>query len=445
MKKENALTLAIVAALVAGVLFGQFVLHDPAKTAEALRSATGVYQSAGEIIFIQPLRLMVVPLVFLSVVLGVTSIGNPAKLGVVGGATMLYFVSTTLIAVVLGIAIATAVGPGEGVNLSAFESAEQQYQQDVSKKVESGPAGVGAAFASIARSMIPSNIIQAAAETNVLALVVFAIALGVALSFGGRASETTISALDGLLAAMMRIVGWIMWLAPVGVFLIIAARVGQSGLANLLGPLSKYILCVVGGLFLHMTVVLPVVLWVFGRTNPYRFMWQMKKVILTAFSTASSSATLPVTIEECATVGGCSKRAATFVPALGSTVNMNGTALYEAVAVLFLFQAFGIDLTMGQQLVILVTATLAAVGAPGIPGAGLVTMAIVINAVNSSLLAMGPDAKQLPLWTIGIIIGVDRFLDMCRTVLNVFGDCVGAKIMTRLAPDEADGKQPAYA
>ena len=444
MKKENLLTILILAGLVGGVLFGQYAIFDAAQSKQALAQAAQPFQTAGELIFIRPLRLLIVPLVFVSVVTGVTSIGNPSKLGLVGGATMVYFLGTTLAAVVLGLLIASVVQPGSGVDPASLQiTAQADYQSEVAQKVATGPAGIGNAFISLAQDMVPPNILRAAADNNVLAVVVFAIALGIALSIAGKAAEPAVAVLDALLAALMKIVGWVMWLAPAGVFLIVAARVGVAGLSSLVGPLGVYILCVVGGLLIHLLVVLPAVLLLFGRTDPYRFLWQIRRVILTAFSTASSSATLPVTIETCRTQGGCSKRAATFVPALGATVNMNGTALYEAVAVLFLFQVFGIDLTIGQKLVILVTAPLAAIGAPGIPGAGLVTMAIVINAVNSSLAAMAPDARQLPLWTIGIIIGVDRFLDMCRTVLNVVGDCIGARIMSRLAPDEEEPQSTA--
>lgn len=446
MKKENLLTALILGGLIGGALWGHYGLYDAATAPGALEKATAGYQAAGDLVFIRPLRMLIVPLVFISVVTGVTAIGNPKKLGVVGGATLLYFLCTTLLAVALGLAIANVARPGEGVDRTVLEASAQADYQRIEKGVDAmvapesaGPAGgasgIGKAFMSVAQDMIPPNIVKAAADGNVLGIVMFAILLGVALALVGERARIAVDALDGVLLALMKIVGWVMWLAPLGVFLIVSARVGAVGLANLAGPLGKYVLCVIGGLLIHLTVILPLILFVFARTNPYKFIWDLRKVILTAFSTASSSATLPVTIEECVTHGGCSKRAATFVPALGATVNMNGTALYEAVAVLFLFQVFGIDLTLSQQAVILVTATLAAVGAPGIPGAGLVTMAIVINAVNTSLRGLAPDAAQLPLWTIGIIIGVDRFLDMCRTTLNVFGDAVGARIITRIAPD----------
>jgi len=439
MKRENLLTILILLGLILGVLVGQYVLFDPDATGASLRVKTELWRTAGDILFIQPLKMMIVPLVFLSVVVGVTSIGNPSRLGVVGGATLVYFLITTLMAVMLGLLIVNLVQPGAGVSPESMAGAAQEdYAKSVQKAVETGPASVGAAFLNLLRDMIPTNIVKAAADTNVLALVIFAMLSGVALAVVGEKARLAVEVLEGLLTAMMKIVLWIMWLAPAGVFFIVGARVGEVGLGRLVGPLGWYILCVIVGLIIHGFLVLPLILWVFGRTNPLRFLWNLRRVILTAFSTSSSSATLPVTIETCRDMGGCSKRAATFVPALGATINMNGTALYEAVAVVFLFQMFGYELNTTQQLIIVITATLAAVGAPGIPSAGLVTMAIVINAVNSSILAVKPDAAPLPLWTIGIIFGVDRFLDMCRTVINVWGDCVGAKIITRLAPDDPE-------
>jgi Na+/H+-dicarboxylate symporter len=221
-----------------------------------------------------------------------------------------------------------------------------------------------------------------------------------------------------------------MWIVPVGAFLLVASSVGRVGLGELLGVLGLYMAVVVGGLAIHMFVVLPAAQFVLGGGNPYRFMWQMREALATAFATASSSATLPVTMRVAETEGGCSRRATRFCVPLGSTLNMDGTALYEAVAVVFLFQLYGVELSMGELAVVVATATLAAVGAAGIPSAGLVTMVIVITAVNASL-----GAERLPVGAMGIVIGVDRLLDMCRTTVNVWGDSGAARIMTRIAPD----------
>jgi Na+/H+-dicarboxylate symporter len=204
---------------------------------------------------------------------------------------------------------------------------------------------------------------------------------------------------------------------------------------------------VITGLAIHGIVVLPAVLFLFTRRNPFRYMWQMRRALMTAFGTDSSAATLPVTIDCAENEGGCSKRSANFVLPLGATVNMDGTALYEAVAVVFLFQLWGIDLTFSELLIVVITATLAAIGAAGIPSAGTVTMIIVISAVNKGLQGQGAsEAQLLPVAAIGVIIGVDRIVDMCRTTVNVWGDAVGAKIISKLAPDTDDEElEPALA
>ncbi len=221
---------------------------------------------------------------------------------------------------------------------------------------------------------------------------------------------------------------------PLGVFALVVWSVGRIGLGALAGPVFWYVFTVLLGLLLHAVVVIPLVMWMLTRQNPFVFMHQMRSALMTAFGTDSSSATLPVTIEAAEKFGGCSSRASRFVLPLGATINMDGTALYEGVAVVFLFQCYGIPLGPTELAIVVVTATLAAIGAAGIPSAGLVTMAIVVGAVNGSL---GGD-KTLPLAAIGIILGIDRILDMCRTTVNVWGDAVGAKIMTRLAPDDRE-------
>lgn len=483
MKKENILTLLILLSLVLGVLIGQFLLHDPiaarfdatnpaselmslrdkaganpsdeaAQHAAAAISAPGAMQkelasaadpwrTVGDLLFIRPLRALVIPLVFASVLCGVTSIGNPRRLGLIGGATLSYYLFTTLLAVMLGLALVNMFQPGAGVSSESLSSGGQAAfkGEGIDSKVSAAPTSVAGSFIMLLYDIIPNNILKTAVDGNTLGVIVFAVVAGLALVLAGGVAKPVIDFMEGVNAALLKIVMWVIWLAPIGILCLVAARVGEVGLAQLVGPLAKYMMVVVVGLVLHLFAVLPVVLAVLGRCNPYKFLWDMRRVIITAFSTSSSNATLPVTIEECQR-NGCSKRAVSFSVPLGATVNMNGTALYEAVAVSFLFQMFAHDnpafnLGLGQQFIILVTATLAAIGAAGIPGAGLVTMAIVIGAVNSSLRATGGvDAPQLPLWTIGIIIGVDRVLDMGRTVVNVMGDAIGARIITRLAPDD---------
>ncbi|MHC4447803.1 MAG: dicarboxylate/amino acid:cation symporter [Planctomycetota bacterium] len=441
MKHGNLLTGLIVIGLIAGAIFGQTVMFgsmgdDP--------NAHWTKQT-GDLVLIRPLMLLITPLVMVSVVVGITSIGDPSKLGVIGSSTVLYYLVTMLIAVTIGTILVSTFKPGDlpqeqQVELRGKAETEFARATDISGNIEragrEGQARLGGAWANILRQMIPRNIFEEAAGGRTLGVIMFSLLLGLALAAGGEATKPVVAVFEGLFAAIMRLVSWVIWLTPIGVFMLVAWTVGKVGIRELVGPLSKYVALVLTGLVIHGFIVLPTVLALFARTNPLRYMWQMRRALMTAFGTDSSSATLPVTIESAETEGGCSKRAANFVLPLGATVNMDGTALYEAVAVVFLFQLWGIDLTFGMLLIVVITATLAAVGAAGIPSAGTVTMVIVINAVNTGLQGQGyGEADLLPVAAIGVILGVDRIVDMCRTTVNVWGDAVGAKIMTRLAPD----------
>ncbi len=395
-------------------------------------------KTIGDIVLIRPLMLLIIPLVFVSVVCGVCSIGDPSRLGVVGGSTVLYYLSTMLIAVTIGATLVSFIKPGElsdPAQASALQAdAESQLEgnQVINERARAAEEeSVGSAWLNIVDQMLPANAVGAMASGQTLGVIFIALLLGLALASGGERTAIGREFFDAMFDAIMRIVSWVIWLTPIGVFMLVAWTVGTIGFLALVGPLAKYIGTVIIGLIIHGFVVLPLILWVFARTRPYRYMWQMRRPLFTAFGIDSSSATLPVTIQSATTEGGCSKRSANFVLPLGATVNMDGTALYEAVAVVFLFQLYGIDLSMTELLVVVITATLAAIGAAGIPSAGIVTMVIVITAVNQSL----GGEPRLPIEAIGIILGVDRIVDMCRTTVNVWGDAVGAKIITRIAPD----------
>ena len=395
-------------------------------------------KTIGDIILIRPLMLLIIPLVLVSVVCGVCSIGDPSRLGIVGGSTVVYYLSTMLIAVTIGAILVTFFEPGElsdpaqAAALRADAATQLEGNAAINERARAAEEeSVGSAWLNIIDQMLPANAVGAMASGQTLGVIFMALLLGLALAAGGEKTAIARDFFDALFDAIMRIVGWVIWLTPIGVFMLVAWTVGTIGFAALVGPLAKYIGTVLIGLVIHGVVVLPLILWLFARTQPYRFMWQMRRPLFTAFGIDSSSATLPVTIEAATTEGGCSKRSANFVLPLGATVNMDGTALYEAVAVVFLFQLYGIDLSMTELLVVVITATLAAIGAAGIPSAGIVTMVIVITAVNQSL----GGEPRLPVEAIGIILGVDRIVDMCRTTVNVWGDAVGAKIITRIAPD----------
>ena len=266
-----------------------------------------------------------------------------------------------------------------------------------------------------------------AAQGQALPVIFFSILLAIMITTLGDRSAILIEFFGALFEAIMKLVQLVIWMTPVGVFSLLAWTVARIGLASFGQAIGGYMITVTVGLAIHGFIVLPIICRVFGKCNPYKFMHQMRQAMMTALGTDSSSATLPVTME-CATENaGISKRSAGFVLPLGSTINMDGTALYEAVAVVFLAQAYGIELGLPQLVLVAITATLAAIGAAGIPSAGLVTMVIVINAVNPGLEAMGKDT--IPIAAIGLIIGVDRILDMMRTTVNVWGDAVGAKIV----------------
>ena len=278
------------------------------------------------------------------------------------------------------------------------------------------PTGVS----DIILSLVDPNIVSAAAGTRILPLIVFAVLFAAALSTLGETGRPVLRFFDGVNEAMMRMVVWLMYLAPIGIFALVASRLGKAGggeaFLSQVTAVGWHVVTVLSGLALHFVVLLLILFFVAGRGLDY--LAGMLRALLTAFGTASSSATLPLTME-CARENAVDPRAVRFVLPLGSTINMDGTALYEAAAVMFIAQAYGIDLGIGQQAIVFVTATLAAIGAAGIPEAGLVTMVIVLSAVG------------LPLDGIGLLLAVDWFLDRFRTTINVWGDSVGAAVIDR--------------
>jgi len=358
--------------------------------------------------FLTALKMLIVPLIAASVITGVAGLGDVRKLGRLGGISVAYYATTTLIAVTIGLIMANLWQPGVGVPLGDLAEPARK----------AGDVGI----TDLLLSFVHPNIIGAAADMKLLPIIVFCIFFAAALSTLGERGKPVIIFFDGLNEGMMKLVEWLMWLAPIGVFALIAARLGAAGggeafFAQLAG-LAKYAMAVISGLLVH-AAFLSLLLVVLARRQVGEYLGHLATALLTAFSTSSSSATMPLTLEAVknAEVPESARR---FVIPLGTTINMDGTALYEAVAVLFIAQAMGIDLSFGQQLLVLVTATMAAIGAAGIPEAGLVTMVIVLEAVG------------LPLEGIGLILAIDWFLDRCRTTVNVFGDAVGAAVVGRL-------------
>jgi Na+/H+-dicarboxylate symporter len=304
------------------------------------------------------------------------------------------------------------IQPGEGLNI---QMGTQEVSEHISSKGEVGASD-------ILMSMVSPNIIASSADNQLLPLIVFAIFFSAALTTLGKTGEGVLNFFNGMNEAMMKMVIWLMYLAPIGIFSLVAGRLGKAGggeaFLNEIQAVGWHVVTVLSGLAVH-AVVLFLILWLIAGRG-VNFLSGMLRALFTAFGTASSSATLPLTME-CLRENKTDERAIRFVAPLGSTINMDGTALYEAAAVMFIAQAYGIDMSLGQQAIVLVTATLAAIGAAGIPEAGLVTMVIVLNAVG------------LPLEGIGLLLAVDWFLDRFRTSVNVWGDSVGAAVVDNLA------------
>jgi Na+/H+-dicarboxylate symporter len=362
-------------------------------------------------LFLNALKMMIVPLIVASMISGVASLGDIRRLGRTGLVAIGYYAATTGIAVGIGICLANLIQPGAGVTPTV-----QELPSMVGDKTYT--------VVDVIVNMIPENVFEAAAETNVLPLIVVALVFGAILTTLGERGKPVIKFFEGVNAAVLKLVYLVMMFAPVGVFALVATKLGAAGGGEAfwgeLYKLGKYALTVLAGLAIHGLVVLPLLLFLVARRNPFRYAFNLLTAFATAFSTASSAATLPVTMRLVEKRNKVSNEASSFVLPLGATINMDGTALYEAVAALFIAQAYGIHLGPAQQLVIFFTATLAAVGAAAIPEAGLVTMVIVLTSVG------------LPVEGIGAILAIDWFLDRCRTTVNVWGDTVGAAVVDRL-------------
>lgn len=362
------------------------------------------------IIFLNALKMVVIPLIVASMVVGVTSLGDVRKLGGISWKTILYYFVTTGFSVLIGIILVNIIRPGDGVE--SFGSFIPDIVATSKEKT----------LIDVIVGLIPANIFQAASETQVLPLIVFSLVFGGVLTTIGEKGKPVIAFFEGLNAAIMKLVILIIYFAPLGVFALIGSIVAenQDSLRQLASGMGYYALTVILGLLIHAVVVIPLILKIFGKKKPFEYFINMGQALATAFSTASSSATLPLTMELVVEKNEVDNRAASFVLPLGATINMDGTALYEAVAALFIAQIYGIDLNVGQQVIIFLTATLASIGAAGIPHAGTVTMVFVLSAVG------------LPLEGIGLIWAVDWFLDRCRTTVNVWGDSVGAAVIAEI-------------
>jgi Na+/H+-dicarboxylate symporter len=367
-------------------------------------------------LFIDLLKMVLIPLVFTSIAVGVANLRAHRQMHRVWVATLGFFVVSMSIAIVLGLGAANLFRPGEGLHLAMFQDAMQGF--------EAKQLPLPEFFAQFLHGLF-MNPVSALANGNVLAVVVFALVLGVALVVGGDRYTTTHKVLSELLDLSLMIVNWIMCLAPLGIMALLLKLVATQE-AALLATLAKFIVVIIGTTLFHGVVMLPLLLYLVTGVTPLRFFRGAREALITAFATSSSSATLPISLR-CAEQNLHVKRdIASFVIPLGATVNMDGTALYEAAAALFIANLVGIELNGLQQLIVFFTAMIAAMGAPGIPSAGMVTMVMVLQSVG------------LPAEAIAILLPIDRLLDAVRTMVNVQDDMIGSLIVQKLVSEKSD-------
>lgn len=355
----------------------------------------GIFHVGGQI-FIASLKMLVVPLVFVSLVCGTCSLSDPKKLGRLGGKSILLYLFTTAIAITVAITLALIFNPGEGINLPS----------DANYSAKEAPT-----LAQVIIGMFPTNPIDAMASGNMLQVIVFALLFGIAMALSGKAGKRVASVFEDLNTVILKLVTLLMNIAPYGVFFLMAKLFTTIDL-KLIKSLALYFSIVVLALFIHGLINYSILLKVLTGLSPVTFLKKMKNACLFAFSTSSSSATMPITLETANKKLGAHNSVASFTVPLGATINMDGTAIMQGVATVFISQVFAVDLSISDYLMVILTATLASVGTAGVPGVGLIMLAMVLNQVG------------LPVEGIAIIIGVDRLLDMTRTAVNVTGDCM---------------------
>ncbi len=404
-----------------------WIAQDPSlKQVSGFGSAFwGVLEPIGQL-FMKLIKMIIVPLVFASLLVGVTSLGDMRRLGRLGGKALGYFLTTTVLAIVIGLALANIVRPGDFVSPEDKKSLVEQYSKAATDRAMSA-ADKPSAVENLLK-IIPENPVRSMADGEMLQVIFFAAFLGIALTLlPSRRAQPVIDFFVAINDGMIVIVDIIMKIAPYGVFALVAKVVGESGL-SVVKALGVYALVVFGGLMVHAFAVYTSVVRFFGKIPVVEFWRAIRPAQLIAFSTSSSSATLPVTMDCAERRLGISNQVAAFVLPLGSTVNMDGTALYQGVAAVFVAQVFDIPLGIGDQINIVLTATLASVGAAGVPGAGMIILALVLTSIG------------VPTVGVALILGVDRILDMFRTAINVTGDC-SAAVMVATTEGEKLGRR----
>ena len=402
-KKKMGLTSMIFAGLISGLILGVVLnLWVPHSYIRDDILVDGIFYVAGNG-FIRLMKMLVVPLVFCSLVCGSSAIGDTKSLGKVGGRTIVFYLATTALAVTVAISVATIIKPGTGLDMSAIEAGEASAAESVS-------------VTDTILNIIPENPIGALADGTMLQIILFALLVGVLLAKMGERAELIANLFNQCNDLMMEMTNMIMGLAPFGVFCMISRTFANLGFDAFV-PLLKYMGSVVLGLFVQCFGVYMILLLVFTRLNPVKFLKKFFPVMAFAFSTSTSNATIPMNIDVLEEQIGVSRKISSFTIPLGATINMDGTSIMQGVAVVFAAQAYGMKLGVGGYLTVIATATLASIGTAGIPSVGLVTLSMVFTAVG------------LPVEAIMLIMGVDRILDMIRTAVNITGDAVCTTIV----------------
>ena len=406
--KFPSLNIQILLGAIFGVAVG-FYFHELGTESHVVQN--GLYASSlVGTLFIDLLKMILIPLVFCSIAVGIANLRQHQQIHRVWVATLIFFVSSMAIAIVLGMSASLYFKPGSGLHLAMFEHAMQNF--------EAKQLPLAEFFAQFLHGLFV-NPFAALSQGNVLAVVIFALILGIALVMGGERLNHIRALLQEVLEVTMLIVGWVMRLAPLGIMALLIKLVAAQDVA-MLSTLLKFVSVIVGTTLFHGAVVLPLILYLFTGKSPLWFWRGAREALVTAFATSSSSATLPVTLRCVTQHLHVKPEIAGFVVPLGATINMDGTALYEAAAALFIANLVGIELNFAQQLIIFLTAMIAAMGAPGIPSAGMVTMVMVLQSVG------------LPAEAIAILLPIDRLLDTLRTTVNVEGDMVGSLVVQKL-------------
>lgn len=400
---DRLLPVFILTALAAGVLLGRWCVGDDRVGGVVAPVAAWLGNS-----FMNLLKVLVIPLVFSSLVSGVMNLGSGRHVGRLGAKTLGLYMLTTLIAVMTGLVLVDTIRPGEGAPLQQASSLETVV-------------GQGGGFSDFIHNIFPSNIVQSMASGEMLHVILFAIFFGIFALNIDHEKKTLLKNLFGaLFDVMMRMTGWVVRLAPLGVLGLVTREVARHGdIAAIASSLGLFMVTVISGLLFHFLVTLPVLVRLLSGVHPYRHLRNMTTPLLTAFTTASSSATLPLTMEAVEKRSGVSRLVSSFTLPLGATVNMDGTALFECVAAIFVAQAYGVDLSLGAQVIVVVTALVTSIGAAGIPMASFVMLVIILTAVG------------LPIEGLSIILAVDFLLDMMRTATNVWSDTCVTVIVAR--------------